>query len=489
MLRSNDVIRRGQKSAAARASVAALNPNEPDEPVVKTAIPGPKTKELHKELNALQNSDAVSFFADYQKSQGNYIVDADDNIILDFMTQIASVPLGYNHPAFYSALQKPENMVHFVNRPSLGVFPPTDWAQRLNNTLMKIAPKGMSNVQTMMCGACSVEHSFKAVFMAYRRKERGGSPPSAEELESCVYNEEPGCPKLTIMSFNKGFHGRTSSALNCTHTKWAHRLDFPAFDWPIAEFPQLKYPLESHTQENRQEEIRSLQSVRRKFEEYNNVKGLKVAGLLVEPIQGEGGDNYASPEYFRELQQVVKEYGAYMIVDEVQSGTGVTGEMWHHSTWNLPSPPDCVTFSKKSLTGGFYHLDELRPTEGYRVFNTWMGDPSKIVMLEALIDVIERDNLMNNVKDVGKYLLNGVKELEKEYPDQLSSARGLGMLQAVDVRDEGHRNKLMKDLLQNGVLTGAGGERVLRLRPALIAQRHHADIFFDTFSKILKENK
>lgn len=76
------------------------------------------------------------------------------------------------------------------------------------------------------------------------------------------YLQGPGCPNLSILSFEKGFHGRALGTLSCTHSKLIHKLDIPAFDWPIAPFPQLCYPLEQYTQENRAEEQRCLQEAR-----------------------------------------------------------------------------------------------------------------------------------------------------------------------------------------------------------------------------------
>jgi len=473
--------------ASAAAAFKPYNSKEPVGPSVKTAIPGPKSLALLKELNAIQATQSVQFFVDYEASQGNYIVDADGNVLLDIFTQIASAPLGYNHPRIIQAVTNPANLSHFVNRPALGNLPPLDWPKRLQSALLSIAPKGLKNVQTMACGACAVEHAMKAVFMAYRRKQRGGAPLSAEEMESSVINQEPGCPPLSILSFSNSFHGRTAGALACSHAKWNHKLDFPTFDWPIAEFPQVKYPLEDNKEYNRKQENRSIQDVRSKIEEYNR-KGKPVAGLIIEPIQGEGGDNQASAEFFRDLQQVCKENGIYFMADEVQSGGGATGQWWHCDSWNLPSPPDIVTFSKKTLTGGFYCTEELLQKEAYRIFNTWMGDPSKIILLEEMIKVINENDLLTNVTNVGRYLVKEMTSLQKRYADQISDPRGHGIYLAVDGKDPGHRDKIVKGLQVRGIHAGGNGVKTLRMRPAMIFQTHHADIFLNALEDSLREN-
>lgn len=129
------------------SSLNSLILGEPSGPSVKTPIPGPKSKELISDLNKIQFSNAVIFFTDYNKSIGNYIVDVDNNILLDVYTQISSLPLGYNHPELLNVLQDPDNVKTFVNRPALGLFPGQGWPQRLQNSLISIAPKGHSQVK------------------------------------------------------------------------------------------------------------------------------------------------------------------------------------------------------------------------------------------------------------------------------------------------------------------------------------------------------
>nr|MBE5725108.1 putative4-aminobutyrate aminotransferase, mitochondrial-like [Cucujiformia] len=214
----------------------------------------------------------------------------------------------------------------------------------------------------------------KKIFMWYQKKIRGGDVRfTKEEEDSCMLNLPPGSPKLSLLCFHGAFHGRTFGALSTTHSKAIHKIDIPAFDWPVAHFPKYKYPLEENVRENNAEDAKCLAEVEELIEKYKN-KGIPVAGIVVEPIQSEGGDNEASPEFFQGLQDISKKNGLALLMDEVQTGCGATGKMWCHEHFNLKSPPDVVTFSKKMLIGGYFHTAEMRPEQPYRVFNTWMGD-------------------------------------------------------------------------------------------------------------------
>jgi 4-aminobutyrate aminotransferase/(S)-3-amino-2-methylpropionate transaminase len=139
-----------------------------------------------------------------------------------------------------------------------------------------------------------------------------------------------------------------------------------------------------------------------------------------------------------------------LLVDEVQTGCGTTGKMWCHENYNLDGPPDIVTFSKKMLTGGFYLAKEYRPPQGYRVFNTWMGDPGKMLLLEAVLQTIKKDNLLENVRSTGKYVLDGIEALQAKYPQVLNSARGLGFIIAVNCYTGQRRDKFVHNLRLKG---------------------------------------
>uniref|UniRef100_A0A3B3U9F7 4-aminobutyrate aminotransferase n=1 Tax=Poecilia latipinna TaxID=48699 RepID=A0A3B3U9F7_9TELE len=405
-----------------------------DGPLMKTTVPGPRSQVMQplKPNVCLQNVGAVNFFCNYEDSRGNYLVDVDGNRMLDIYTQISSIPIGYNHPALLKLMTNPNNLSTFVNRPALGILPPENFPDKITESLLSIAPSGMTRVQTMACGSCSNENAFKSIFIWYRNKERGHNTPSEEELTSCMTNQAPGCPDLSILSFMGGFHGRTLGCLATTHSKVIHKLDVPSFDWPVAPFPRLKYPLEEFSRENAQEEARCLEEVEDLIVKWRQ-KGKPVAGIIIEPIQAEGGDNHASPDFFRNLRNI----------------------------------------SRKP----------------YRIFNTWMGDPSKNLFLVEVLNVIRRENLLEEVTRSGKALLNGLYELQAQYPGLLSRARGQGTFCAIDVRDAATRDRLLLQARDKGMLLGGCGDQSIRFRPALVFKEYHVHIFLNIFNDVLAQNK
>ncbi|GMF02379.1 unnamed protein product [Ambrosiozyma monospora] len=293
-------------------------PNEPTKPFVHTAIPGPESKKQLAELAEVYDTKAAYFITDYYKSLGNYIADADGNLLLDSYCQISSIALGYNNPELLKVAKSDEMAVALANRPALACFPSTDYKQILKDGLLAVAPKGFKHVCTAHTGSDANEMAFKAALIYQASKKRGGKSFTQEELTSVMENQFPGTGDMVILSFNKGFHGRLFGSLSTTRSKAIHKLDIPAFDWPKAPFPALKYPLEEYEKENQAEEERCLAEFEKIVQSYPK----QIAAAIIEPVQSEGGDNHASPFFFQGIRKLTEKYGILMIIDEVQTGGG-----------------------------------------------------------------------------------------------------------------------------------------------------------------------
>ena len=398
--------------------------------------------------------------------------------------QIASIPVGYNNPTLHKAAVSDQMISAIINRPALGNFPSHDWQSILETGILSVAPKGLDQVFTGMSGSDANETAYKAAFMYRRQQERGGAHVefSEEDIASAMLNQSPGSPQLSILSFKTAFHGRLFGSLSTTRSKPIHKLDIPAFDWPQATFPLLKYPLEDNVAENKKAEEEALADVERLITTHH----LPPCAVVVEPIQSEGGDNHASPAFFQGLRTLTKKHNVLFIVDEVQTGVGATGKFWAHDHWNLDSPPDMVTFSKKAQTAGYYFGNpDLRPNKPYRQFNTWMGDPARAILFRAIIQEIERLDLVKNTAETGEYLYAGIESLASKYPHDFLNLRGKGQGTFIAF-DSPKRDAFLKTAKTFGVNIGGSGERAVRLRPMLIFQKHHADILLDTMEKIVK---
>jgi 4-aminobutyrate aminotransferase/(S)-3-amino-2-methylpropionate transaminase len=339
-----------------------------------------------------------------------------------------------------------------------------------------------------MCGSCANENAMKQVYIAVanrRRRERGGygaGDVSEEELSSCMVNRAPGSKPYKFLSFHGAFHGRTAACLSLTHSKPTHKLDIPAFEWPIAPFPRLRYPLDDPAcaAHNAAEEARCVKETCELLDAEPDV-----VGVIVEPVQSEGGDNHASGAFFRSLRAECASRGVKFIVDEVQTGCGASGTFWAHEQWGLDDPPDAVTFSKKMQIAGYYTKADLVPDAPYRVFNTWMGDPGKVLMLEAVLKCVKNDGLVENARVTGEYLREGLHALSRAHAGKLHNVRGVGTITAVDLDSSAARDDAVDALREEGVDIATCGDRTIRCRPGLYFTPKHARVFLDAFDRVL----
>ncbi|GAA6060754.1 hypothetical protein JCM10212_006734, partial [Sporobolomyces blumeae] len=437
----------------------------------------------------------------------NYLVDVDGNEMLDVFSQIASIAIGYNNPKLIELAKSDEFAIAAMNRPALGSFPNADWSKTIHEGLLSVAPKGTPHLFTQMCGSCANEGALKAAFMAYRARERGDakqdgfspeevrspfpslSSESVVRMSSCMKNASPGTPDLVALSFKSAFHGRLFGSLSLTRSKAIHKLDIPAFDWPAVTFPKLKYPLQEFEAENAESEARAIAEVEETIVEWNK-KGRKVAALIVEPIQSEGGDNHASKNFFKALRTITREHGVYLIVDEVQTGVGATGSFWAHDKWDLQHAPDFVTFSKKMQAAGFYHQAETRASLPYRNYNTWMGDPVRALQAREMIKFIQEHDLVGHTDSIGRALYDSLStSFATRYPTLIHNLRGQdsGTFISWDFDSTALRDEFVKRMRDVGVVMGGCGDRAVRLRPMLVFGEKQMAVLLDKMETVLKD--
>lgn len=213
----------------------------------------------------------------------------------------------------------------------------------------------------------------------------------------------------------------------------------------------------------------------------------EIAAVIIEPIQAEGGDRHASAWFFKQLRKITKENNVLMIVDEVQTGVAITGKFWAFEHWNLDrdDQPDIVTFSKKMQLAGCYFGPELRPLHSYRNFNTWMGDPVRLLQANFIINEIEKQDLINRVVETGNYLTSKLEDLANI--SVIENVRGQGLFIAFDLPSVKQRDDVVFNLRQYGVNTGGCGERSVRLRPMLIFDKDHAGVFLGILQRVLNK--
>jgi 4-aminobutyrate aminotransferase/(S)-3-amino-2-methylpropionate transaminase len=454
-------------------------PGEPERASVRTPIPGPRSEALRARHGSRQDARTVHFYQDARRSLGNYAADVDGNVLLDVYGHIACIAIGYNHPDLLEALRSGQLDWALGYRPALGIAPPAEWVELIEGPFAAAAPAGLPRLMTVTTGAEAIENAFKAAFAWKARRRRAGAAWSDDDLRQVMVNRQSGINALKIVSFDVGFHGRTLGALSATRSKPIHKLDMPAFDWPVVPFPANRFPLHDHREENAAHEARALEAVRDVFLRDRGA----VAGLVVEPIQGEGGDRHASAAFFRELRILCAEHEVAFIVDEVQTGMGATGRFWAHEHWGLSAPPDIVTFSKKFGLGGLYLREELFPAEPLRLFNTFLGDPVRGAQFGVIHSVLVRDRLIEHTERVGATLVAGLETLAARHPAKLSEARGLGTFAAIDLPDAATRDRVVTALRQAGVEAGGSGDRSIRFRPALVFATRHAEEALDAVDR------
>jgi 4-aminobutyrate aminotransferase/(S)-3-amino-2-methylpropionate transaminase len=452
-----------------------------------SAVPGPKSRALAARGNFDMQGGYRSLVIDDEKSEGAYVVDADGNVLLDLFANFALGALGYNHPAVL-AVTRSAAFAHAAANPTSTPFVTTPaWFDFTEALERRYAPRGMAKVFCVDGGGEGVESALKAAFIVHaeRRRARQGQPKnplerSEDEQRAVLANAGT---DAVVVSFDGAFHGRGLGPLSATHSKVIHKADLPAFPWPSAPFPANRFPLARHADDNARAEANALAELERILGAHAG----KVAAVIVEPVQSEGGDRHASAAFFRGVQARAANAGAAFVLDEVQTGVGMSGTLWAHEQFDLPRPPDLVCFGKKMQMGGFFATAPFAISQIGRMYQTRNGDRARAMIAESILRTVTEGGLLERVRAVGRHFLAGLEDLAARYPALVTEPRGLGFLLAFDLPTPALRDDFLKRALARGVFASYTGTRSVRLRPHLITERAHVDDALGVFASVLGE--
>jgi L-lysine 6-transaminase len=334
-------------------------------------------------------------------------------------------------------------------------------------------PAHMKHVFFIEGGALGVENALKTAFDWKVRRNRARGVPGERGSQ--------------VVHFREAFHGRTGYTLSLTNTDPTKTDYFPKFRWPRIDNPKLRFPATPESLEDVLEaEERAIEQIRRAFADNPD----DIAAILIEPIQAEGGDNHFRAEFLQALERLADENECFFVVDEVQTGVGLTGRMWAHEHFGLR--PDAMAFGKKAQVCGFTAGPKVdrEPENVFRVSSrinsTWGGGLTDMVRFGRFLEIIAEERLIENARLVGEHLLRGLRELERELGGRLSGARGRGLMIAFDLPTPELRSKAHEQIVGNGLLLLPCGTRSIRFRPPLNLSAAEADAGLEILRRTLK---
>ena len=445
-----------------------------------------KYSDVHKVIGKHMLADGMSPVIDLEKSHGSWLVDgASGEKYLDLFSMFASLSVGYNHP--YVLENKDRLLASAINKPTNSDIYSLAMAEFVETMGRVAQPEYLPHSFYVSGGALAVENALKA---AFDWKVRKNIQNGHGEIGS------------KVLHFEKCFHGRSGYTLSLTDSPDPRKVKyFPKFDWPRVSTPNINFPLDEKNLEDviRRENI-SLEQIKDAIQKNPH----DIACIIIEPIQGEGGDNHFRPEFLIALKNICLENDMLLVFDEVQTGVGITGEMWAHqhlckvscecgsSTRCQPMEPDIISFGKKTQCCGIFAGNRINEVENNvfhessRINSTWGGNLVDMVRFTIYLEIIEQEGLVNNAKENGEYLLGQLTNLQNEFSDLVSNARGKGLFCAFDLHDSDSRDKLASMLMENNVIVLGSGKKSIRFRPHLNITKGDIDIGIEAIKHCLK---
>jgi L-lysine 6-transaminase len=418
------------------------------------ASPAPGLAEFVRETDKHVLMDGLGVVLDLEKSRGCRLVDAaSGRKLLDCYGCFGSLPIGFNHRHFDLPGVRRELLLAARSKVAN-----SDVCSELYGTFVREFRRlaGLPPLERYFFiegGALAVENALKAAMdwkvrknLAAGKGERGTG----------------------IVHFERAFHGRSGYTLSLTNTDPVKTAYFPKFAWPRLPAPVLDFSLAPAARQ--EAAIASEAQCESILRELLEKQSDDLAAVVIEPIQGEGGDRHFRGEWLGTLRRLCDEHELLLIFDEVQCGGGTTGRMWCCEHFGVT--PDLLAFGKKAQACGVMagpRLDEV-PDNVFRlpgrINSTWGGNLVDMVRATHCLRVIENDHLLENAARTGWWLLESLAGLSLRYPF-IQAPRGRGLMIGFDLPTRELRDRFHRGLFELGLLALRGGERTIRFRPAL----------------------
>ncbi|WSJ17294.1 L-lysine 6-transaminase [Nocardia sp. NBC_01327] len=424
---------------------------------------------VHEILSASILADGFDMVLDLRKSQGRRLIDArDDTAYLDMFGFFASSALGMNHPALVEDRYFLANLTAAaLNKPSNSDVYTVEMARFVDTFARVLGDPRLPHLFFIDGGALAVENALKAAFdWKSRHNEMHGRAP---ELGA------------KVLHLTGAFHGRTGYTLSLTNTDPVKTDRFPKFGWPRIDTP---YVGADHPDIEAAERNALDQAILAFAENPHDI-----ACFIAEPIQGEGGDRHLRPQFLRVMQQLCRDNDALFILDEVQTGVGMTGSVWAYQQLGLE--PDIVAFGKKTQVCGIMaggRIDEVPGNVFHvssRLNSTWGGSLTDMVRSRRILEVIEHEGLVARAGRLGAHLLGRLTELA-DARLEVTEPRGRGLMCAITLETAQLRDSVVTALREEEhVLILGTGERGIRFRPPLTVTVAELDEAVDALDRVL----
>ena len=399
---------------------------------------------------------------------GPFCTDVDGNVFIDFVSHVGAAPLGYNHPKIVELLESmpledPDRyagtdfITGYGEHPGKGIPTPSHLHYKIHEITKHL---GLDTAFFSNSGAEAVENAIKISY--HYRQNRGYG-----------------------ICFRGAFHGRTLGSLSLTRSKQAHKRWYAQIP-NVVDLPFCGCGAVCTCDWKRKAKTGNVVGGLRELlgKESGFISPKEVAFIILEPIQGEGGYRIANKDFVAEIYEIAHKLDIPIISDEIQSGLGRTGKWW--CIEHYKQKPDVITAAKGLRIGATIGKRAMFPKESGRLSSTW-GEGNAIASAAGWksIDIIQKENLLDNARLKGKYLVHRLEDLEDRFKF-LENARGIGLMDALTVDTRKRRDRILYGCLRNGLVLAGCGWRSIRFLAPLDVTKREIDIALDILEKVCK---